>query len=110
LLLLTGTQPDEIVVIERTPARNAVRYGVDGFIAVTNDYRVLESAEADGESVLRATSCGRFERVEQLVCGLGARSLEECIDHLSDPGVKMGITVQQMAFNARAGEFLVRAS
>ncbi len=109
LLLLTGTLPDEMVVIERTPSRSATRLAVDGFVAVTNDYRALDIATDGSRSVLQTTSCGRFERIEQLLRKTPVDSLDACIRHLSDPGVKMGITVQQMVFNASTGRFVVQA-
>lgn len=43
LLLVTGVNQGEMVVIERTGTRSALRHPEDGFIAVTNEYKVLEA-------------------------------------------------------------------
>lgn len=68
LLLLSGVRAGELAVIERTPTRAEVRWGTDGAVFATNDYRAL-SASAPGEarSELAATSCGRFDRMAALV-------------------------------------------
>lgn len=99
LLLLSGVRDGEFVVIERTPTRVAVRTATDGFIDVTNDYRLLEvTGTAGGE--LAQTSCRRSERLRERLM------VERPVDAfalLSDERVKMSITVQQMVFCAATG-------
>jgi hypothetical protein len=67
LLLLTGTRTGEMVVIERTPSRHAVRPAQGGFVSVTNDYCRLNADPGVVTSELLATSCRRFQRVEGLL-------------------------------------------
>jgi hypothetical protein len=93
LLLVTGVNPGEMVVIERSPTRAARRGPEAGVLVVTNDYRCLPVASGGVPSVpdaprvastLATTSCGRFD------------------------DVRMSITMQSMAFRARTGEHMVR--
>jgi hypothetical protein len=108
LLLLTGTRSGEMVVIERTPSRHALRYAQEGFLCVTNDYQLLRAEAGGSVSELLATSCHRFQRVEELVRHQRPRDPESCFRFLSDPAVQMRITVQQMVFRAATGEFWTR--
>jgi hypothetical protein len=64
LLLVTGIEPGEMAVIERTPSRHAIRYGSDGCICVTNGYQALAAGMGNVTSELMGTWCQRFERVE----------------------------------------------
>jgi hypothetical protein len=108
LLLLTGTRSGEMVVIERTPSRHAVRPAQCGFVTVTNDYSLLNADPGVVGSELLATSCHRFQRVEGLLRNARPQNPENCFSHLSDPGVQMQITVQQMVFRAATGEYWIR--
>jgi acyl-CoA:6-aminopenicillanic acid acyl transferase len=102
LLLVTGVSHGEMVVIERTPTRSAVRGPVDGQIAVTNDYRVL-AATTGAPRNLAETSCGRFDRATSMIREHPPRDAAACRVVLDDPGVKMCITAQQMVLSARRG-------
>lgn len=106
LLLLTGINANEAVVIERTPKRFATRMDND-IIVVTNDYKVLENENIGEENVLQATSCSRFDRTKYLISNMLPNSKEVCIDLLRDAEVMMGITVQQMVFDNQTGEILI---
>jgi acid ceramidase len=108
LLLLTGTRSGEMVVIERTPSRHAVRPAHGGFVCVTNDYQSLNADPGGATSELLATSCGRFQRVEALLRNERPADPEHCFTYLSDPAVQIQITVQQMVFRAATGEFWIR--
>ncbi len=92
-----------MVVIERTPTRYATRFAKNGFITVTNDYKELENNLKD-ESVLQSTSCGRFNRAEELLLKELPTDFEQCFEILKDKNVMMGITVQQMVFKNKTGE------
>jgi len=105
LLLLTGTRPGELVVIERTPSRHALRSAQAGFVCVTNDYRQLALDTNAPSSQILATSCGRFQRTEALLLDEPPSSPADCLRYLSDPAVRMQITVQQMVFRASTGEY-----
>ena len=104
LLLLTGVKAGELVVIERTPTRHAIRYAVNGQISVTNSYQKIVADTGTPTSELLATSCNRFNRIQELVSQRRPISAEACLEHLSDPGVRMKITMQQMVFQASTGK------
>ena len=103
LLLLSGNKPHEMVVIERTPTRSAIRESENGFIVVTNDYKQLDN-DSKEDSVLQSTSCGRFERASLLITQKKPLNSSECFNILKDEHVMMDITVQQMVFNNKTGE------
>jgi acid ceramidase len=109
LLLLTGTRSGEMVVIERTPSRHAIRSAQGNFICVTNDYQQLNADTNQATSELLVTSCGRFQRIESLLRAEIPLHPEHCLTYLCDPDVQMKITVQQMVFRAATGEYWVRA-
>ena len=103
LILLSGTKTNEMVVIERTPTRYATRTTENKYITVTNDYKKLEN-NTKKESVLQSTSCGRFNRTQELLKKEIPTSPDKCFDILKDKNVMMGITVQQMVFDNKTGE------
>jgi hypothetical protein len=108
LLLLTGTRAGEHVVIERTPSRCAVRRGRSGFTCVTNDYQQIHVNADQPRSEILATACRRFERIESLLSDATPQTPEACFKYLSDPAVRMQITVQQMVFQPSTGQYWVR--
>jgi acid ceramidase len=108
LLLLTGTKPGEMAVIERTPTRHAVRRATSGALCVTNDYQLIDVASGTPMSELAATSCGRYQRITELVRDSAPSDAAACFRYLSDSSVRMGITVQQMVFQASRGWHEVR--
>ena len=61
LLLVSGPRRSQMVVIERTPTRYAIRKASNGAIFVTNNYHALPSVFEAGGGDLQATSCGRLE-------------------------------------------------
>lgn len=103
LILLSGIKSNEMAVIERTPKRFATRESENGFITVTNDYKQLEN-NLTGESVLQSTSCGRYDRAQELLKDKIPSNFNECLTILKDEKVMMGITVQQMVFDNKTGE------
>jgi len=107
LLLVTGTKPGEMVVIERTSTRSAVRGPDAGFVAVTNDYRCLDAAEAVNGNTLHATACGRFDRATQLLREGLPRDSATCLGILGDAAVRMSMTVQQMVMRPCTGDLVV---
>jgi len=109
LLLLTGTRPGELVVIERTPSRHAIRGPKSDYLCVTNGYQQLDAGLGSGPSSgLLGTWCQRFQRVEALIDAVRPRNAEDCLRYLGDPEVQMRITVQQMVFRAATGECWTR--
>jgi hypothetical protein len=108
LLLLTGIRAGEMAVIERTPSRAEVRFGENGCIFVTNDYRAMRTGLRNLESELQTTACRRYDRVSALVASRVPQNAEDCLAYISDANVRMGITVQQMVFQASSGLCLVR--
>jgi predicted choloylglycine hydrolase len=103
LLLVTGTRPGELVVIERAPRRAAVREAEDGLLVVTNDYRGLAASGRAPGRELAASACGRFDRARLLAGARRPTTIDDCLAILRDPQVVMGITVQQMVLSARDG-------
>ncbi len=97
LLLVTGVRRGELVVIERTPTRAAVRGPTNGMLEVTNDYRVLGASKLQGE--LAETTCTRSARVRELL----ASGVTDPWRVLQDDRVRMGITVQHMVLQASTG-------
>ncbi len=77
--------------------------------AAPSEHRLIHAIDADAAApttMLLETSCSRRERIEVLLQA-PQESLEQSIDYLSDRGVRMNITVQQMAFRARTGDWCV---
>ena len=107
LLLLTGLRAGEMAVIERTPSRSEVRLGESGRIFVTNDYRLMQTGLRNLDSELQATACRRYERISALVASRVPQDADDCLNYLSDAAVRMGITVQQMVFQASTGLWFV---
>jgi acid ceramidase len=107
LLLLTGPRSGQLVVIERTPSRHAIRHAQAGFVCVTNGYQRLHAGPGGATSELLTTSCHRLQRIEALIRNERPCTPEACFTYLSDPEVRMQITVQQMVFRAATGEYWV---
>jgi acid ceramidase len=105
LILLSGVESNERVVIERTPRRFASRESNVDFIVVTNDYKKIENGKAENE--LQATSCGRYDRAMELLSKQIPMAKGECMDILRDVNVMMGITVQQIVFDNKTGEIVL---
>jgi hypothetical protein len=109
LLLVTGPNRGQMAVIERSPARHALRTPENGFIIVTNDFRRLATEEASpGISELARTSCGRFDRVAELLPRERPTTTTECFGVLGDARVRMNITMQSMVMRPRSGHLAVR--
>ncbi|SRR5258708_2510564 len=108
LLLLTGTTPGQLMVIERTPSRHAIRVPEAGYICATNGYQKLDAGMGSTPSGLLGTWCQRFQRVEALINSQRPRNSEDCLRYLSDPQVQMHMTVQQMVFRAATGEHWIK--
>jgi hypothetical protein len=108
LLLLTGVAPGEAVVIERTPLRHAIRRAEGGRLSVTNGYRKLIVEQSAPQSQLLSSWCERFDRIESLVDHQSPQTAVDCFEYLSDPAVRMDMTVQQMVFRAATGEYWLR--
>lgn len=100
LLLVSGVNKGEMCVIERTPTKSAIRKPENGFIAVANDYQLINADTSEVQSELQATSCGRFNKISKLISSYQPDSIDSCFYCLSDPEVIMGITVQQMVMSA----------
>lgn len=103
LLLVTGARTGEMVVIERTPTRHALR-GPEGagVLCATNDYLSMAHEAGEPKNELEASSCSRYDRISQLL-NTASPTPEECFTFLSDPEIVMDITVQQMVFRPSDG-------
>ncbi|MEM6958703.1 MAG: C45 family autoproteolytic acyltransferase/hydrolase [Myxococcota bacterium] len=107
LLLVTGVEKGQRVVIERTSTRAELRDNDFGPLVVTNDYRAMEDVGASDAGELYASACGRFDRATYLA-SIAEPTPEALFDVLRDRKVKMEITVQQMVLCARTGLIDVR--
>ncbi|MCO7223129.1 carcinine hydrolase/isopenicillin-N N-acyltransferase family protein [Pleionea sp. CnH1-48] len=106
LLLVCGVNNEQMLVIERTPKKYALRPGVNGRLAVTNDYRIMKAkSEVDETNVIASTSCWRYRRITSLLEREIPMTAEQCFRYLSDEKVIMQITEQQMVFQP-ATDFL----
>lgn len=103
LILLSGTQKEEKVVLERTPTRSATRTSYEDHIIVTNDYKIITNEVSSGSNILRDTSCGRYDTTQELLREQAPSDASACIDILNNENVMMGITVQQMVFETNTG-------
>lgn len=103
LILLSGTQKEEKVVLERTPTRCAIRTSEEDHIIVTNDYKLLTNEVISEGNILRDTSCGRYNTTQELLREQRPSDAIACLDILKNENVMMGITVQQMVFETKTG-------
>ena len=108
LLLVTGCEPGQMCVIERTPTRHMIRHAEDSVVAVTNDYRALDPGSERRLAELTKTACHRFELAAGRARAHGPSDVEGCMAILNHPAVKQGITVQQMVLSARRGVLFAR--
>ncbi|SNR49259.1 C45 family autoproteolytic acyltransferase/hydolase [Dokdonia pacifica] len=103
LILLSGTQKEEKIVLERTPIRCATRTSNEDHIIVTNDYKILDNEVTIESNMLRDTSFGRYTTTQELLREQVPYDTNSCIDILKNENVMMGITVQQMVFETNTG-------
>lgn len=107
LLMVVGTRPGERCVIERTPRRVAVRRPSRGApLVVTNEYEALRAEmRSDSHPELLATACARYQRASAL---LDVAAAPDPFAVLTDPGVRMDITVQHVVMCPATGQLEVR--
>jgi predicted choloylglycine hydrolase len=109
LLMVVGVNNGEMVVIERTPNRYAIRYPENDFLVVTNDYRKLKeskggnSSGADLHDIL-GSACTRYDGAVRCLKEKLPETPADAYDILSDPDVFFGkITDQQMVMCPATG-------
>ncbi len=103
LLLITGPNKGQMVVVERTPRKAMVRKAEKGRLVVTNDYLLIDPDTTKTMGSIQETSCTRYKCVMERLSGRLPYTKEDCLDTLSDPSVLMNITVQQMVMSTRSG-------
>ena len=108
LLLVTGSREGELVVIERTSSRAALRAAENGILVVTNDYRVMPGEAPEHVGELARTADSRFVRAHQLTHERRPITPTACFEILRDAKVRMDMTVQQMFMHAASGTLDVR--
>ena len=108
LLLVTGAREGELVVVERTSSRAELRTAENGILVVTNDYRAMPGEAPEHAGELQRTADSRFLRAHQLTHWKRPTSPEACLEILSDPKVRMDMTVQQMFMHAASGTLVVK--
>ncbi len=103
LLLVTGTNQKERLVIERTPTMGYIRKpDAKNNLVVTNGYLKVANKNIEGD-ILQESSCGRQNRTIELLNQGKLETIDDCFQILDDPNVKMNITMQQMVFNINQG-------
>lgn len=105
LLLVCGTRENEMAVVERTPTKGLVRIAKNGKVLVTNDYKLIKPTEKEGLNEIFDTSCGRYDRMEELLEKDPIFNPNHIHRVLSDAKVRMGITMQQMYFHPKTGNY-----
>ncbi len=108
LLMMTGTEGNQMAVIERTPTRHAVRLSEDGWLVLTNDFRMLDQPDITVDSPLYETTCHRYDAASRQIAERTPETFSDCFRILSHDQVRMGITAQQMVMSARRGDLEVR--
>jgi len=103
LLLVSGTEKGQMVVVERTPTKSVIRKTQTDFIAVTNDYLLINPDTCGSMGQLQQTSCKRYGRLLECLQTRIPENKDECLSVLRDPMVRMSITVQHMVMSAGAG-------
>jgi acid ceramidase len=74
LLLVTGTEPGQMVVVERAPTRAALRHAEGGVLVVANDYRSLPMSAALPSSAPGPSSLAGCETARSTCRPSGTRS------------------------------------
>jgi hypothetical protein len=107
LITLVGTRNEERVVIERTPARHALRWAErDRPLLATNDYRLLFRPESRAGWEIYETTCRRYDALRQLLADHQANEQVEdsrLLYVLSDPAVIQSITAQHIILRPAKG-------
>ncbi len=107
LLMIVGKEPGQACVIERTPTKFAIRNPENNQLIVTNDYKILNGANLSND-ILQDTSCGRYDKVKELLSKHPPQNEKDYFEILSNEGVKMNITVQQMVFNLTKNKIILK--
>ena len=105
--VIVGQEPDQACVIERTPTKFAIRNPENNQLIVTNDYKMLNGVKLSND-ILQNTSCGRYDKIKELLLQNPPSDEQEYFQILSDPAVKMNITVQQMVFNITKNKIMLK--
>jgi predicted choloylglycine hydrolase len=108
LIILVGTENEQRVVIERSPAGSAQRWpnGAEP-LAATNHYRLLFQAETEYDNELYRTTCDRYLALLDAFAGHRAeREIDdaELLYVLTDPAILQSITAQHIILRPRSGQ------
>jgi len=106
LFTVVGCRSGEKVIIEREPLRYAHRTG--DCVITTNDYVALnpKTVQPSGSEIL-ATSCGRYQAVQEYFAGEDAdTSTYSCLELLRSERVKMSCTVQHVVMQPAHGKII----
>ena len=110
LITLVGSENDERVVIERSPAKHALRWGQPGqALMTTNHYRALYPLHPLDAGIPYPEGCPRFNRLCRLLehydeTAAAAAGDEQLLRILSDPEVIQEITAQHIIIRPRQRE------
>lgn len=106
LLLLSGTQPHEMVVIERTPTHGRTRKAKSNHIVVSNHYMRIANRFDEG-NILQNTSHIRYYHTIDLLNKNTPTDYIGCFDILCNKLVMQDMTVQQMVFDNKTGDIRI---
>lgn len=111
ILLVTGTKPGELVVVERTPSRNALRRTQNGVLLATNHYLALAAGSnrqgyvATGHEPFGLNSHMRYCDAMSILAVNKPESPAGCLAMLSSPPFRHGLTIRQMVMRAATSDF-----
>jgi len=113
LITLVGVKNDQRVVIERSPSRNALRWGEEGRpLAATNDYRKLFKTTTHAGSEIYETTCSRYDALQKYFADQKSDqsiSDEQLLYVLTDNSVLSGITAQHIVMRPAANSIRLLA-
>lgn len=108
LFTVAGRSNEERVVIERTPRRAAQRgVALDEVLLTTNDYRLLQEEQAQGQTDNFTTACSRYAALEKFLKTDATPSTDRLLKILTNPAVRQGITAQHVVMRPATGEMEV---
>ncbi len=108
ILLVTGTEAGQFVIVERSPSRAAVIRPTDGVLIATNHYQELEAPDEQlikPDDERERTTIDRHCRLDERLAGERPATFKQCLSLLRDPNIFMDITVQQMVFQPATGDY-----
>lgn len=111
IFLVSGTEANEIAIVERTPSRVATRIYKSKPILATNHFLDLEEGMncpgyvVTGEEPFGMGSLERYGEVQHLFTQNPPQTIEDCITYLNQSPFVNDLTIHRSIFKAKTGEF-----